>query len=189
MSVKIDGGNGNDALTGGNGNDLIDSGESGNDVLAGGLGSDGLIANAQSDRLAGGPGPDLLVTSNACGGHLFDGGPGEDNVSFARDPGPGVKARLGGVATGRWVSGGCLPSRVLSTNESLEGSMGADILIGNSKSNRIMGQLGWDTLMSKGGKDLIIASDDEVDESINCGAGRGDRARVDSEDPRARNCR
>ena len=59
--------------------------DNGRDTLIGNGGSDVLYADPGADQLLGGPGNDLLVSSVAvCQGHSFDGGPGDDTVSYGR---------------------------------------------------------------------------------------------------------
>ena len=111
LSVRINGGPGNDTLDGGPGDDLIEAGDeyggtSGSDILNGGGGNDGLIADPGGDQLNGGDGNDLLVSSAAiCQGHRFDGGGGLDTVSYARSKPSGTFV----IALGKTgaPSGGC----------------------------------------------------------------------------------
>jgi len=189
VPTKIDGGSGSDVLRGGPGPDLIEAGESGADRLFGEGGSDGLVAKDGPAELHGGTGSDLLVTFNACAGQLFDGGPQEDNGSFSADvePGHNVVATVGGRATDP-DRGKCKGTRLLATVESLEGTPGADTLIGDSRANRLMGQGGPDTLLGMGGGDLLLAVDGQRDKRLDCGPGALDEVRRDSKDPPAKSC-
>jgi Ca2+-binding RTX toxin-like protein len=188
--LRVNGNAGSDTLVGGNGDDVLEAGENyngpddGNDTLVGNGGSDVLYADPGADDLSGGPGDDLLVSSVAtCQGHTFDGGPGEDTVSYARSK-DNLRVSLGG-------SGGPAdcgnPDQVLGDNESLEGSDGPDVLIGDGGDNSLMGHLGADTLIGKGGDDFLDAADGQRDKQIECGGGE-DEAVTDRNDPPASSC-
>jgi len=189
-NVRINGGPGSDELVGGAGDDVLEAGENynspdhGNDTLIGNGGSDVLYADPGSDVLQGGPGNDLLVNSVlTCQGHTFDGGPGEDTVSYARSK-DNLRIELGGTGG----PPGCgNPDKILSDNESLEGSDGPDVLIGDNGDNSLMGHLGADTFIGKGGDDFIEAQDGQHDKSIDCGPGN-DQAALDPNDPKAISC-
>jgi Ca2+-binding RTX toxin-like protein len=188
--VRINGNAGNDELVGGNGDDVLEAGENyngpdnGNDVLIGNGGSDVLYADPGADKLQGGPGNDLLVNSVVtCQGHTFDGGPGEDTVSYARSK-DNLRIELGGTGG----PPGCgNPDQVLGDNESLEGSDGPDVLIGDNGDNSLMGHLGADTFIGKGGADFIDAADGQRDKQIDCGGG-GDEVSRDGNDPPGISC-
>src|SRR4029079_11737024 len=110
---------GGDTLIGGNGDDVLEAGENyngpdnGDDTLIGNAGSDVLYADPGGDDLEGGPGNDLLVSSVAtCQGHTFEGGVGEDTVSYARSD-----AELRIVLGGTGGPPGCgSPDQVLDSN-------------------------------------------------------------------------
>lgn len=189
--VRVNGNAGNDALSGGPGDDVLESGENyngpdnGHDSLAGNGGSDVLYADPGGDNLQGGPGNDLLVSSVAtCQGHSYDGGPGDDTVSYARSSDT-LKITIGGSGG----PPGCgNPDRVLANNDSLEGSDGPDTLIGDNQPNSFLGHLGADTFLGKGGDDFIEAGDDgQRDKLINCGGGH-DEANTDGADPHPISC-
>ena len=159
--VRINGNAGDDTLVGGNGDDVLEAGENyngpdnGHDRLEGNGGSDVLYADPGGDNLLGGPGNDLLVNSvPTCQGHVYDGGTGEDTVSYARSK-DNLRVALGGTGG----PPGCgNADKVLSDNESLEGSDGPDVLVGDNGDNSIMGHIGSDTLIGKGGSDFIEAA-------------------------------
>lgn len=191
VPAKLDGGLGSDVLQGGLGDDYLDSGETGRDALLGGGGSDGLFAHGEGgDSLRGEAGTDLLLTDNPCRGHVFDGGTGEDNVSFSKVAfTQHFVARIGGLASDLGFLGEpCLPSQILASNESLEGSLHNDTLIGDGKSNRLYGAEGRDNLLGRGGEDLLISIDGERDGTLNCGPGRRDGIRRDGVDGRGVSC-
>jgi Ca2+-binding RTX toxin-like protein len=188
--VRINGNEGDDELVGGEGDDVLEAGENynspdhGSDVLVGNGGSDVLYADPGGDKLQGGPGNDLLVNSvPTCQGHSFDGGTGEDTVSYARSK-DNLRIELGGTGG----PPGCgNADQVLADNESLEGSDGPDVLIGDNGDNSLMGHIGADTFIGKGGDDFIEAIDGQRDKQIDCGAGN-DEAAHDGKDPQEISC-
>ncbi|HEX5982637.1 MAG TPA: calcium-binding protein [Solirubrobacterales bacterium] len=174
--VRINGNAGNDNLVGGNGEDVLEAGENyngpdnGNDRLEGNGGGDVLYSDPGGDTLLGGAGNDLLVNSvPTCQGHTYDGGAGEDTVSYARSK-DNLRVSLGGSGG----PPGCgNDDRVLASNESLEGSDGNDVLIGDNGANSFMGHIGNDTMIGKGGSDFFEAADGQRDK-IECGGGGDD---------------
>jgi Ca2+-binding RTX toxin-like protein len=190
IAVRIDGNAGSDTLEGGAGDDVLEAGEnyqnpdSGNDTLIGGGGADALYADPGADRLEGGLGNDLLVSSVAvCQGHVYEGGPGTDTVSYARS-----NAELHVALGGTGGPPGCAtPDQVLADDESLEGSDGPDTLIGDNGPNGLLGHLGADTFIAKGGIDYVDAIDGRRDKRIDCGGGN-DEVLTDPADPPAVSC-
>ena len=188
--VRINGNAGDDNLVGGDGDDVLEAGENyngpdnGRDRLEGNGGSDVLYADPGGDELLGGNGNDLLVNSVVtCQGHKFDGGSGEDTVSYARSK-DNLRVALGGTGG----PPGCgSPDQVLGDNESLEGSDGPDVLVGDNGDNSLMGHLGADTFIGKGGSDFIDAADGHRDKQIDCGGG-GDEVSRDGNDPSGSSC-
>ena len=183
--VRVNGNAGGDTLVGGPEDDVLEAGENyngpdnGNDVLHGEGGNDVLYADPGADQLDGGIGEDLLVSSvEVCQGHRFDGGAGEDTVSYARST-TGVRMTLGG--SGGPAGCGSL-DQILSNNESLEGSDGPDVMTGDNGENSFLGHLGADTFIAKGGNDFIDAADGQHDKQIICGGGN-DEVIKDGTDP------
>ena len=184
-NVRINGNAGDDTLVGGNGDDVLEAGENyngpdnGNDRLEGNGGSDVLYADPGGDTLLGGNGNDLLVNSvPTCQGHVYDGGAGEDTVSYARSN-DNLRVTLGGSGG----PPGCgNADKVLGDNESLEGSDGPDVLVGDNGDNSIMGHLGADTFIGKGGGDFIDALDGQRDKRSTAAAA-GDEVVKDGSDP------
>ncbi len=155
--TKGDGGPGDDTLNGGPGSDILFPGETGSDRLIGGGGDDEVVGRpGGGDLLSGGPGSDQLVSDSPCEGHIYDGGPGQSDVAgFGHvDSDAGVQAKLGGTAVLRGA-GGCSPTRVLGSNEILEGSRGHDILTGDNRPNLIIAREGNDVLYGRGGMDEL----------------------------------
>jgi Ca2+-binding RTX toxin-like protein len=188
--VRINGNAGNDSIVGGAGDDVLEAGENyngpdnGNDTLVGNAGSDVLYSDPGADSLSGGAGNDLLVNSvPVCQGHRYDGGAGEDTVSYARST-DGVRATLNG--TGGPKGCGSL-DQILGSNESLEGSDGPDVLVGDGGANSFLGHLGADVFVGMGGNDFIDAIDGQRDKMIECGGGDDEVVR-DSKDPRGSSC-
>lgn len=191
--VRVDGGPGNDVLRGGPEEDLLEGGP-GSDRLYGGAGDDALVGGpgeGGTDLLYGGPGGDLLAASSACEGGRLLGGGGRNDASFAEMPiQPGVL--VASLASGRaYVEGvrGCRPIRISGARD-LEGTMGSDILIGDSQGNHIIGQGGVDEIFGRGGDDVIDARDGIADALIRCGT-KGHpsgTALIDSIDPHPLYC-
>jgi Ca2+-binding RTX toxin-like protein len=188
--VRVNGNGGSDAISGGPGDDVLEAGENyngpddGNDTLIGNGGSDVLYADPGADNLQGGAGNDLLVSSVAtCQGHTYDGGPGDDTVSYARSN-DALQVTLGGTGG---PAGCATPDHVLASNDSLEGSDGPDVLTGDNQPNSFLGHLGADTFVGKGGDDFIEAIDGHRDKKIDCGGGK-DEAATDPSDPHPISC-
>jgi Ca2+-binding RTX toxin-like protein len=188
--VRANGNAGNDTLQGADGDDVLEAGENynspdnGNDNLLGGAGNDVLYADPGADNLDGGIGDDLLVSSVVvCQGHTLDGGAGIDTVSYGRSNAP-MRVQLD--ATGG--PPGCgTPDQLFGNNESLEGSDGPDVLIGDGSHNSFLGHLGADTFIGKGGDDFIDAADGHRDRRIECGGGEDEVVR-DRADPSGSGC-
>jgi Ca2+-binding RTX toxin-like protein len=174
----IDGGGGSDALRGGRADDVLYGGDDRDpDSLEGGGGDDVLygvnIFHPRKDsgaaRMIGGPGSDLLIGGQPCGGDLFDGGPGpNDSASFARVKNGGivVKATIGGAVLDPDVSR-CKAGRITSGVEKIEGSTGRDILIGDGTANVLLGRGGNDRLDGRGGRDTCVGGTGR-DRAKNC---------------------
>lgn len=178
VPATIDGGPGADALRGGRGDDTIYGGDDRDpDTLEGGGGDDVLYGvnifhprrDSGAGRMIGGPGDDLLIGGQPCDGDLFDGGPGEnDSASFARirNGGVNVKATIGGAVLDP-DAGSCNAGRIADSVEKIEGSPGADILIGNDQPNTLLGRGGDDVLDGRGGFDRCIEGGGS-DRLVNC---------------------
>lgn len=80
VSLSLDGGAGNDALTGGSANDVLQGGL-GTDVLNAGAGNDVLNGGLGADALAGGLGNDYLTAGTGDDVYMFTWGDGEDTIS------------------------------------------------------------------------------------------------------------
>jgi Ca2+-binding RTX toxin-like protein len=179
-----------EGVIGGSGSDTITGDSSGN-VLQGGLGT---------DTLHGAGGNDLLI-GDACCSYVaddFDGGAGEDTVSYRDHFFTGVTADIDGVADDG-SGGGAEGDNVENTVEDLIGSEGADMLTGNGANNTIAGRGSGDTLTGgaagdtltggsgadihegQAGKDEINSRNDGFVDTDNCGT-EADVAVADSGD-------
>ena len=121
--------------------------DSGNDTLIGNAGSDVLYADPGGDQLFGGPAttcssprwPPARATPTTAA-------PATTRVSYGRSD-AGLTVELGGTGG----PGGCgKPDQVGGDNESLEGSDGPDVLIGDNGENSFLGHLGADDLHRQG---------------------------------------
>jgi Ca2+-binding RTX toxin-like protein len=162
--VRVNGGEGDDTIKGGPEEDLLQSGP-GSDHVYGGDGSDGLIGGLPGPTyLYGEGGGDLLAAGGGCAGGTLDGGPGDDDASFAETQ--------------------------AHPDEDIEGSFDNDVLIGDSRDNVLLGQPGVDSFFGRGGNDVIVAVDSVKDWYIQCGEkGHPEGiAIVDTIDPQPQDC-
>ena len=154
-------------LWGGAGDDRLYGGPSGgDDTLWGENGNDRLYGGAGNDTLTGGAGADTLI-----------GGDGEDTASYA-DSNTGVVVRLHDVSSfrggdaegdtfGRMLTVGYTDaqgnnrSEQVPDIESLQGSIYADVLAGDSRDNQLWGGAGDDRLYGGpgGGDDTLDGGD------------------------------
>ncbi|HEX4753829.1 MAG TPA: calcium-binding protein [Solirubrobacterales bacterium] len=190
--VRINGGDGNDVIHGGPEEDLIESGP-GSDHIYGGDGSDGLIGGLPGPTyLYGEGGGDLLAAGGGCAGGTLDGGPGEDDASFAETEAHPGTLYISLEAGWAWINAikHCDKVRLPRSDEDIEGSFDNDVLIGDSGPNVMLGQPGVDSFFGRGGKDVIVAADGEKDWYIQCGrTGHPEgTAIVDSIDPEPKDC-
>jgi Ca2+-binding RTX toxin-like protein len=159
--VRINGGDGNDVIHGGPEEDLIESGP-GSDHIYGGDGSDGLIGGLPGPTyLYGEGGGDLLAAGGGCAGGTLDGGPGDDNASFAETQAHPGTLYISLEAGWAWINAikHCDKVRLPRSDEDIEGSFDNDVLIGDSGPNVMLGQPGVDSFFGRGGKDVIVAAD------------------------------
>jgi hypothetical protein len=182
--VVLLGGEGGDSLTGGDGSeDLLVDGPGMSKDISSALGrDDALLHEGGLDELLGGDGNDLFLSVSICDGEMVAGGEGRDNSSWARLPLPGkpaegVEARLDAIPpkVGRFgASGspGCGGETLdtLSSIEDLEGSEQADLLVGDSGPNQLLGHRGPDEYFAGADTDLILANSADSDPLIDCGA-------------------
>jgi Ca2+-binding RTX toxin-like protein len=138
-----------EGVIGGTGPDTI-TGDSGNNTLQGGLGA---------DALHGAGGNDLLIGDACCSTAAddFDGGAGEDTVSYRDHSFFGVTVDIDGVADDG-AFGGAEGDNVESNVEDLIGGDTGDALTGNNANNTIDGRNGNDTLTGGGGGDTLTGN-------------------------------
>ncbi len=123
--MRTNGGAGTDTLGGGNGDDVLEAGENYNGPATATTPRRRRrqrrpLRRPRRRRLDGGGGNDLLVSSvPVCQGHTFDGGAGQDTVSYARSTPCAVD--LGGTGG---PPGCATPDQIHADNENLEGSDG-----------------------------------------------------------------
>jgi Ca2+-binding RTX toxin-like protein len=190
--VRVNGGDGNDTIKGGPEEDLLQSGP-GSDHVYGGDGPDGLIGGLPGPTyLYGEGGGDLLAAGGGCAGGTLDGGPGDDDASFAETqahPGTLYISLAQGWA---WINAikHCDKVRLPRSDEDIEGSFDNDVLIGDSRDNVLLGQPGVDSFFGRGGNDVIVAVDSVKDWYIQCGEkGHPEGiAIVDTIDPEPQDC-
>jgi Ca2+-binding RTX toxin-like protein len=190
--VRINGGEGNDTIHGGPEEDLIESGP-GSDHIYGGDGSDGLIGGLPGPTyLYGEGGGDLLAAGGGCAGGTLDGGPGEDDASFAETQAHPGTLYVSLEAGWAWINAvkHCDKVRLPRTDEDIEGSFDNDVLIGDAQDNVLLGQPGVDSFFGRGGNDVIVAADGVKDWYIQCGnKGHPEgTAIIDGIDPEPQDC-
>ncbi len=190
--VRVNGGDGNDTIRGGPEEDLLQSGP-GSDHIYGGDGSDGLIGGLPGPTyLYGEGGGDLLAAGGGCAGGTLDGGPGEDDASFAETQAHPGTLYISLEAGWAWIDAvkHCDKVRLPRSDEDIEGSFDNDVLIGDGEANVMLGQPGVDSFFGRGGNDVIVAADGVKDWYIQCGnKGQPEGiAIVDPIDPEPKDC-
>lgn len=194
--VRITAGKGDDRVLGGPGDELIESGR-GADRILGGDGEDALVGGLPGPTvLDGGPEGDLIAAGGGCAGGALIGGGGRDNASFAETQAHPGRLIISLPAGRAWIDAieDCRPVRIDRSNEDIEGSFDNDVLIGDRRSNSLLGQPGQDIFYGGGGNDTINALDKVEDFVIDCGrpnrrTKRAGTALVDSRDPASSSCR
>lgn len=174
-SVILLGGEGDDHLTGGATEDALVDG-SGDDVADAATADDAVPNNGGTDQLHAGPGEDLFVSDDVCGGDRLDGGPDRDNANWANFK-SAVSIDIGAHVAGL-VGGGGLPScssNLLLTGLEAIGDTEAtnldDTMIGDSGDNQLLGRPGHDSYLAAAGNDAILANSGDTDLVIDCGEG------------------
>ncbi|MCH8863209.1 MAG: M10 family metallopeptidase C-terminal domain-containing protein, partial [Proteobacteria bacterium] len=168
---QLFGGLGNDTLLGGAGADTLEGG-AGADTLDGGDGDDSLFGDEGNDILSGGAGNDLL--SDFQGSNIFDGGSGNDRVTFAGfSEDVFVDLPAGTVS----ITGGDTSS-ILNIEE-VETGDGNDTIIGDAQDGIFIGGPGDDKIDGGGGSDHILGGPG-FDEAIYANSESGVTINLDS---------
>ena len=124
-------------------------GLSGNDRLDGRGGNDKLWAGDGRDTLFGGNGNDLM--NGGKGADAINGGAGFDTVEYT-DSLAAVRVNL----TAGTFSGGSAAGDLLRLIEAVQGSAFADVLVGDTLNNRLIGLAGRDLLVGGQGNDMLF---------------------------------
>jgi len=175
VSVILLGNGDDDQLSGGDTEDALVDG-AGDDVVSAGGRDDALPNNGGGDQLDAGPGEDLFVSNAVCDGDSLDGGPDRDNANWANF-GSGVAIDMGQQLAGLIGSQGepsCDSASELTSLEAIEdveGTNGADNLVGDAGPNQLLGRAGPDNMLASGGNDLILANSGDTDPIVDCGEG------------------
>ena len=169
-----------DRINAGGGNDNVDADE-GADCVNGQAGNDQLLGNLGNDTIRGGSGRDRLFGDS--GRDTLRGDSGNDHLRGSS----GNDGLRGGSGRDR-LDGGSNRDRVRGEkgNDRLYGGAGGDRLEGGSGRDRLEGGAGRDRFKSGSGNDRLF-SDDNIEETINCGKGR-DTVRADRKDKVSPNC-
>ena len=155
----------------------------GDNVVEGGAGDDQLLGGAARDTFYGGPGADVVDGKD--GSNYLRGNGGDDvlrggaEIDFLiGDGGDDVIRGAGGIdfidggGGNDYVDGG-------AGFDDIGGGNGDDTLIGGADDDELRGGRGADRMLGGGGDDLIRARDGERD-TIDCGSGSADIARIDA---------
>jgi Ca2+-binding RTX toxin-like protein len=176
IKLKLDGGDGNDAITGGDGDDKIYGGSDddvlvgfrGNDKKYGGWGDDRLIWNNGdgSDLMEGGKGYDVVEVNGsnsdgdeftiAANGHRVD----FDRVNlvpFSLDIGTTEKLEVNGQGGDDKITAGYGLKHLIKLR--LDGGDGDDLIKGGDGNDRIYGGKGDDYLAGRKGYDVLTGGE------------------------------
>jgi hypothetical protein len=174
VQFAVLGTNGRDRITGSNLSDRIFS-FGGSDFVSGGRGRDCVEGGSGNDQLDGSNDRDFLLGES--GRDALSGGPGSDRLLG----GSGNDRIRGGDGNDR-LNGG-------SGNDRLRGEDGNDVLVSGSGKDTIHTGNGRDRVDSGSGNDIINAATVGAPVRVNCGSGRRDRVRINTNEiGRARNC-
>lgn len=163
-------------------NDILTGGEL-DDTLIGGAGDDGLRGNAGTDQMEGGTGNDTLLAGSGddslrggAGNDSLVGGEGQDTAYFdissldavvsVVDGGVQIVSSLGTDFADASVEMISFSDGVLSFVETiglsdllLNGTAGADTLVGAGGNDTLLGEDGWDVLRGDDGDDSLRGGD------------------------------
>ncbi len=130
---------GADLVTGGEGNDIVHGGE-GNDFVLGEAGNDVLAGNEGADTLVGGAGDDVFHAVSDGLADQFDGGEGEDELSYATET---ADLTIDLVLEQVFVA--AVPEDSFSAVEAFVGGSGDDTFIADAGEATFTGNEGADT--------------------------------------------
>ena len=199
---------GNDVLRGQGGNDGLNGGPD-RDRLYGGENNDGLNGGLDDDQLYGEANDDRYSFFDVWGKDTIDDDSGINTLSFTgvttplrldlvasrrRDEARSGRNTLNFPTTTVFVEadGGEDDDSISGTDrnegplngnagdDTLAGRGGADTLSGGDGDDRIDGGSGADDLQGDSGNDTILAKDNEIDNTIDCGEGNNDTVYFDS---------
>lgn len=177
MSVRIDGGDGDDTITGsadvgdtiigGDGNDSITAGAGadsisagdGHDTVTGGFGENTLLAGDGDDLIVGGDSADEIDGGD--GNDTLSGNDGDDTILAGNGEdvinGNGGNDSVQGDFGDDLVQGDAGDDTVIggSGNDSVGGGDGNDFLIGNGGNDTLLGGNGDDRINGNAGQDLL----------------------------------
>ena len=154
-TLYLYGGDGNDVLYGSEETDWL-YGEVGDDDIRGAGGNDKLYGGVGSDNYSGGDGNDVLWEDASADPDFFSGGNGIDTVNYSMRT-IGVTVTIGSEGMDDGAPGEL--DRVEGDIENVMGGAGNDVLIGDSKPNKLTGNAGDDELHGEGGGDLLYGND------------------------------
>ena len=131
VRIRLNGGDGNDAITGGTQNDYL-NGDAGEDTISGGSGDDQINGGDGNDELYGDRGND--VVDGGIGNDTISGGIGDDSLSGSFDD--------------DYITGD-------RGNDTISGGFGNDIVVGNSGADLVDGNQGDDSVYGGAGDDSL----------------------------------
>ena len=144
---------GDDTLSGGSGNDRL-HGDDGDDVISGGDGADRLYGYAGADELRGGDGADYIYAD--ADDTVIDGGDGADRLYVVGTEGVSVDLAAASIELAYGAAGNdTFDGANLTTNTSLYGKAGDDILTGGAGNDRLYGDDGDDVISGGDGADRL----------------------------------
>jgi Ca2+-binding RTX toxin-like protein len=168
------GGAGHDMLQGGEGRDIVFGGD-GDDDISGDAGADILVDGWGEDSVRGAAGDDVVLASADGANDVFDGGEGQDVLSYAESA-QGLRIDAG---AGR-AEGDAIGADAFAAFEEIIAGSGDDVLDAGSTSVTLRGGagndhlsdgLGVNTIDGEQGDDIVTVADDTKPDVFVGGAG------------------